>query len=350
MFHTQQMTVPMGRVKAGCVVAGAAAMAVGGLSACEGTTVLLPPPHFGQDGQIQVEVSSLLPGEAKNGQLDEILIWASNGPWLLTERVSYEGNLGAETMTSSRLNPGELAQEYASLVQQLNETQGLRLFDGEVSQGLEPECGAALPPTRVVFTIRDDVREEVATWNRCAAGTLFTFEPGGAGPDAGATRVITAGQLTRFFTLGESSISTYSGTIPFAVLDQGPDSPARAAVSRAFASSTSAAPGDFVQFWGNHAGPTEPLPEVDWESEVVLLIAVGVRREAGDVVRLRRVLPLGPANGTRVEIVERVPGDFCSPAAVNLYPFQLLVVPGEDVHPPIEFTEPQVERISCDGT
>ena len=348
MFHPVELTPFQGLVKAkrATLAAGALLVTVV-LLGCEGGTILLPAPPFGQLGQIQVEVRSLLPGEARDGYLDEILIWASNGPWLLTERVSYEGNLGAEAMRASKLNPGELAREYRSLIQQLTQTQGLRLFGEAVPHELEPECGDPLPSTRVVFTIRDDLRDEVASWTRCAEGTLFTFEPGSAAPDAGASRVITAGQLTRFFTLGEASASTYSGTVPFAALEQGDDSPARAGAPRAFVSEDDVAPADFVQFWADHAGPAAPLPRVDWDVEVVLLIAVGLRREAGDVVRVRRVLPLGAANGTRVEVIERVTGDFCSPAAANIFPFQIVIVPAEDLHLPIQFTQPQVERIPC---
>jgi len=317
------------------------------VSGCGGDPVSTPPSLFGATGQIQVEVTSLLPGNAMNGRLNEILIWASNGPWLLSERVIYKGNLGGETLRASHLNPGELAREYASFIQQLNETRGLRLLGGEVPQSLEPECGDSLSSTEVIFTIRDDARSEIAQWTRCAEGTLFSFEPGSAGPDAGASRVITAGQLARFFTMGESSVSSYIGTVPFAVLAQGTDSPAKEEVPTAFVSSDGQAPADFVMFWQAHEDVGAALPGVEWASELVLLIAVGLRPEAGIAVRTRRVLPLGQGYGTRIEVIERVPGDFCSPAAKSDYPFQLIVVPTEDLHLPIEFTQPFVERIPC---
>ncbi len=102
-----------------------------------------------------------------------------------------------------------------------------------------------------------------------------------------------------------------------------------------------------MAFWEAHAGPVATLPRVDWGSELVLLVAVGLRREAGDVVRVRRILPLGQGNGTRVEVIERVPGDFCSPASVRIYPFQIAIVPAEDIHLPIEFTQPVLERVPC---
>lgn len=324
------------------------------LTACDGTTTVNPNASFGQTGRIQVEVRSLLP--AADGQLDEILIWASNGPWLLTERVSYKGSGGAETIRSSRLNPGELSREYASLVRQLNEAPGLSLFDGTVPQELEPECGVDLPSTEVILTIEDDPRDEVAVWTRCAVGTLLppttalprnTIEPGTAAPDAGAARVITAAQLTRSFTLGEAFTSTYGGTYPFSVLEQGEDSPARREAPQAFVSSNQTPPAAFVSFWEEHAGPEVPLPNVAWDSELVLLAVVGRRNEAGEEVRVRRVLPLGPVSGTRIELTERIPGDFCSPAAKLVHPYQLVVVPKEGVFLPISFPDPEIERISC---
>lgn len=347
MVHSIQVTSRSLGVKTGSRLVALVLSFAALLAGCSGDTVSRPPALFGGTGQIQVQITSTLPGSAMNAALDEILIWASNGPWLLSERISYEGNLGGETLSASRLNPGELAREYASFIQQLNETQGLRLFGGEVSQDLTPECGGTLPSTKVVFTVRDDGRGEVAEWTRCAEGTLFTIEPGSAAPDAAAPRVITASQLARFFTIGEASSSSYSGTVPYAALAQGPDSPAREGAARAFISTAGEAPTDFLEFWDKHAGPGAALPRVEWATELVLLIAVGLRREAGVTVRVRRVLPLGQANGTRVEVIEGVPGDFCSPAAVNGYPFQLVVVPMEGIHIPIEFTSPRVERIPC---
>lgn len=332
------------------------------LPGCEGGPGTLEEGPFGQTGQIQVEVRSPFGPDHDDdglldGRLDEILIWASNGPWLLTERVGYNGTGGAETIRSSVLNPGELAREYGSLIQQLNDTPGLRLLDGAVSQELDPECGTeGLPGTEVIFTIRDELREEEAQWTRCAEGTLLPasaadpgnlIEPGSAAPDAGAARVITAAQLAKAFTLGDALVSTHKGTHPFGALEQGETSPARRDAPEAFVSVDGEPPPEFVAFWEDHAGPEAPLPAVRWDSEIVFLLAVGLREEAGGELRVRRVLPLGPENGTRVEVIERVPGDFCSPAAKDTYPYQIVVVPREGVHFEIDFTDPQVERIAC---
>ncbi len=358
MVHPQQLAGPHDRVKEErphrphprCRPRRRVVLALlltAGTGACEDGPTAMPPAAFGLGGEIRVDVHSPLVGAAGQGELHEILIWASNGPWLLTERVFYQGNLGAETLRSGKLNPGELAREYRSLIQQLNETRGLRLFGREVPQDLLPECTGVLGLTRVVFTIHDKARGEVASWTRCAEGTLFTFTPASAKPDPGASRIVTAGQLTRFFTLGEAVHSTYMGTIPFASLAAGVDSPARAESPRAFVSDDGTPPADFIEFWADHAGEDARLPQVDWGPEMVLLLAVGVRSEAGSLVRVRRVLPLGPATGTRVEVTERVPGDFCSPASASLYPFQLVILPGANIHLPIDFTPVSVERVSC---
>jgi hypothetical protein len=291
-----------------------------------------------------VEVLSPLEGQ---GFLSETLVWSSQGPWTFVERVSYRGVQGSETLRYSRLNPGQLSREYASLVQQLNEAAGLRLFGGSVPDDLEPICnpgsGPSAFPTRVTLTIRDEARGEAIRWVRCARGTLFTMAPGESGPDAPASRVITAGQLTRFFTLGENALPTYPGTVPYATLEQGESSPARPTAPLVFVSETGAPPQAFRDFWTMHAGAGAALPTIDWASEIVLLVAVGEREEAGDVVEIRRIVPIG--GSTRVEIVERVPGDFCSPAAKRIHPFHLVVAPAVPL--PIEFAVPQLERVPC---
>jgi hypothetical protein len=325
--------------------AGIRLLLLGGLLAgCEDTTTVLPAPQFGQNGQIQVDVRSPLGTE---GFLSESLVWRSDGPWTLVERVNYRGVQGSETLRYSRLNPGELAAEYASLIGQLNGSPGLRLFGGNPSQGLEPICNPVLEPgslpTTVTVTIRDDFRGESARWVRCARGTFSTITPGESGPDPEASRAITAAQLVRFFTLGEAFSPTYPGTLPYATLSQGEHSPALPDEPRTFVSMDGEAPAAFLEFWTAHAGADIPVPSVDWETEIVLLAAVGARDEAGDELRVTRVVPIGEA--TRVEVTERIPGDFCSPAAKRIHPFHLIVVPSVPL--PIEFTPPRVERVPC---
>ncbi len=313
----------------------ALALLMGG---CDGETTVVPAPRFGQVGEIRVDVQLPLAGES--GRLDGILVWRSDGRWILAERLSFQGREGDQTLVASRRNPGELAQEYASLITQLNETPGLRLL-GEVDPSLNPSC---IPPrSRVILTIADEARGEVIQWTRCADGSLFTFTPGGAGPDSGAARVVTAAQLVRFFTLGDAATSAFQGTVPFGSLDVGEDSPARPIGPQAFISQDGRIPPEWAAFWSAHAPGSGSPPEVDWDREMILLAAVGRREEAGHRVRLRRVLPVGSA--TQVELVEEVPGDFCSPAARVRYPFHIVVAPRGPQ--PVIFSDPLQERVPC---
>jgi len=85
-------------------------------------------------------------------------------------------------------------------------------------------------------------------------------------------------------------------------------------------------------------------PEVDWTREMVIVAAVGERTEAGDSVEVRRILQTG--EGTQVEIVERVPGDFCSPASRRHFPVHVVVAPRTllDV---LRFSDVATERVPC---
>jgi hypothetical protein len=89
--------------------------------------------------------------------------------------------------------------------------------------------------------------------------------------------------------------------------------------------------------------PVAVPPPVDWAEEVVLVAAVGVRSEAGDSVEIRRILQTG--EGTQVTLFERVPGDFCSPAAREHFPVHIVVAPRTAL--PIRFSEIQKERVPC---
>ncbi len=310
------------------------------LTGCGGDEVLLGDLYFGQRGELQVDVRSPVAGGV--GRLDESLLWRSEGPWVLVERLSYGGRHGDETIRRPTLNPGELSAEYSSLVRQLNETPGLRLFGPEVPQDLDPDCGPQR--SQVTVTLRDTAREESARWIRCADGTLFSVGPGSAGPDGSAARVITAAQLTRFFTIGENAGPSYLGSVPFATLARGEDSPAAPEEPRVFRSSDGTVPQEWLDFWVAHAGPDTPPPLVDWSGEMVLLGASGRSLEAGEGIKIRRILPI--EGGRRIELVRRVPGNFCSPAATEVHPFHLVVAPrGETSN--VLFNQPLVERIPC---
>lgn len=327
---------PRARALLGCLAAAATVL---GTTACDRDPVELPEPRFAQVGELQVEVLSRMPGE--EGILEEAFVWRSEGPWVLVERVSYLGRPGDQTVRRPTLNPGDLAPEYGSLIQQLNETPGLRLFGPEVPQELDPTCLPAR--SRIVLTLRDHFRDQVARWIRCVDGTFFTATSASAGPDAGAARVVTAAQLARFFTVGEGTISTYLGSRPFHTLDRGEDSPARPQGPRVFRSADGEAPPEWEAFWAQHAGTGAAPVQVDWERDMVLLAAVGLRHEAGEAVRIQRILPID--QGTRIEVVQRVPGDFCSPAARDIHPFDLVVTRRSDDD--VLFNEPVVERVAC---
>lgn len=359
MAHTTEVPPVPVPVKARRVVGFVSAMVLAWLlPACDGPDPIGPVGGFGEVGEVQVEVRSPL-GQPLGGPqlglfqgtLTETLRWRSNGGWTLAERVSYLGILGSETVRRSRLNPGELTDEYRILVFQLTEAAGTRLL-GTVSQDILPACGGFFLPqltTQVTVTIQDTERNETARWVRCTRGIFVLsalspdLNPATSGPDAEAERVVTAAQLARFFTIGSSTTSTYAGTVPFGTLDRGEYSPALPTVSRIFTSSDGGPPQEFRAFWALHAGPTAELPEVNWFSQSVLLGAIGARQEAGDSVQVRGVHRA--TQGHRVDVVERLPGDFCSPAEKRVYPFHIVVLPS--ISFPIEFAAPLVERITC---
>lgn len=305
---------------------------------CDDEITPIGDTRFGQVGELRVDVQRPLSGGI--GSIETALVWQSTGRWVLVERIRYQGVQGAERVLSSRLNPGDLAPEFASLNRQLNETAGLRIVD-EVPTDLDPQCSP--PRSRVSVTMVDSRRGELKRWDRCANGDLFELVPTGAGPDAAATRVVTAAQLARSFTLGDRERSVFQGSIPFAEIDSGETTPATPDTSRVFLSDSGGPPADFVDFWASHAGGAAELPEVDWDVEMVLLATTGIRNEAGHRIRVRRVLPVGMA--TRVEVLEEIPGDFCAPATVLTYPYHLVKAPrGPE---PVTVSVPLESRVPC---
>lgn len=134
-------------------------------------------------------------------------------------------------------------------------------------------------------------------------------------------------------------MSAYLGTVPFGTLDRGDDS-----------GSSLAAPGTYIDsrgfqaFWSEHA-PSRPLPVVDFTKEMVVVAIVGTRKEAGDSVEVRRILQVDL--GTVVEVVERLPGEFCSPAARTHVPYHVVVAPRTPI--PHRFADIKKEPVSCGG-
>ncbi len=335
MRHIQELPSRRDSVKGGWLLLGATLLL--GAAGCDSDPTVIPAPRFAQIGSIQIEVASSLHGGL--GRLDEAFLWSSEGGWVLIERISYRGVAGPGIVRQSRLNPGELAPQYAILIRELNETPGLRL-PNSVPTSPVPTCAEGR--SRLTLTLRDTPSGEQLRWVRCVEGTFFTMTPGSAGPDPQASRVVTAAQITRSFTIGDGERSSFVGTVPFLTIASGSDSPARPLQPRAFVSQTGAPPPDFLAFWAEHAGNVA-LPPVNWITDMVVLAAVGRRGEAGGSVEVRRILPIGVS--TRVEIVERVPGDFCSPGAVGEYPFHLVIAP--KVTLPVGFADVRVDRIPC---
>ena len=73
--------------------------------------------------------------------------------------------------------------------------------------------------------------------------------------------------------------------------------------------------------------------------------SVGVREEAGDSVEVRKILPVD--QGTLIEVWERVPGDFCSPASRTHVPYHVVVSPLTPE--PQRFSDVRIERVPCGG-
>jgi hypothetical protein len=301
--------------------------------------------RFGQLGEVKVGVVAPLVFGDGMGELQQVLTWGNSGAWVLREIISYRGLVGDETVKRNEGDPVAYASAYASLITQLNETEGVELF----SIPPLPLLTCAPGRTRVTVTIWDEVREEEASWIRCAAGTLGTLQTSEAGPDLEAGRVIQAAILQRDFTQGVNFASAYVGSVPFGTLDRGEESGAGLQEPKAFFSVPEGnpnVPSDWLAFWLSHNGTRPPsIPHVDWAREMVLVAAVGVRSEAGDSVEVRRVIQTGEA--TQVVLFERVPGNFCSPAARDHRPFHIVVAPRTLL--PIRFGDVVIERVPCGG-
>lgn len=299
--------------------------------------------RFGQIGEVEVGVVAPLVSEGGAGELQQILTWGSSGAWVLREIISYRGLQGDETVVKNEGDPVAYASWYASLITQLNDNAGVELFS------ISPEPPIACQPSRarVTITIWDDLREEEASWVRCAEGNLATLSTAEAGPDLEAGRVIQAAILVRDFTQGSGFVSNYVGSVPFGTLDRSEDSGANLQEPRRFYTvpeGNPKPPTGWLAFWRDHNGTAAPdIPRVDWTREMAIVAAVGLRTEAGDSVEVRRILQTGQQ--TQVTLYERVPGDFCSPAARDHYPVHVVVAPRTLL--PIEFSEIEVERVPC---
>jgi len=301
--------------------------------------------RFGQIGEVRVTLVVPLRFNGMEGELQQNLTWNSTGAWQLREGISYRGLPGDETVERNTEHAGVFSASYATLITQLNDAEGLELFTSDLPMGLEPECSVG--HTRISLMIWDDIKKESALWNRCTEGSLGTLVTSSSGPDAGAVRIVQAAILMRDRTLGPAFLSAYFGSVPFGTLDRGEDSGAELPRPRIFHSSEAGileTPQGWVSFWRAHKGnPTAQPPAVDWANEMVLVAAAGKRTEAGDSIEIRRILQTGV--GTDVTLFERVPGNFCSPAARDHYPVHIVVAPRTLL--PVEFRDILEERIPC---
>ena len=305
--------------------------------------------RFGQAGEIRVTVETPLQGGI--GWLQHVLTWQSDGAWKLFEEIGYDGRVGDEHMTRNPGLPVRFAASYATLITQLNDHEGAKLFGvPNLDPDLDPVCRAGA--SRVTVLVRDSGRGEQTDWKRCADGTLATLTTGGSGPDTDAARVIQAAITARNWTVGEDFQSRYSGSLPFGTLEKGTVTSTDLQGPTHFlspdGSDADPTPEEWAEFWAAHTGSDgRPLPEVDWATEMVLIGAVGVREEVGDSVEVRRVLQVGDADrvtGTKIEVVERVPGDFCAPARRIVRPYHIVVAPKG---PNVSFAKVQTERVPC---
>ncbi len=301
--------------------------------------------RFGQVGEMRVTLVSPRRHNNQAGELQQILTWSSTGAWQIREAIYYRAEPGDENLLVSERDPAEYASYYATRITQFNDDPVLKLFGAELDTGLTPECGPGA--TRVTLRIRDQVKEETATWTRCTEGSLSTLTTSSAGPDEEAVRLIQAVILIRDSTVGSDFRSAYLGTVPFGTLDRGEDSGAKPLGPLRFLSPEPEAlvtPEGWVEFWRAHKeDPQAQPPVVDWANEMVLVAANGKRTEAGDSIEIRRVLQIG--DSTVVELFQRVPGDFCSPAAREHYPVHIIVAPRTFL--PVTFSRVVEERVSC---
>jgi hypothetical protein len=271
------------------------------------------------------------------GTLEQTLRWSSDGRWSVREKVLYRGLLGDEQVVRVEAPEATLAGAYAQWITQINDNPGLSLFIDDLDPSVDPDC--PFPQARVTLTLRDDAQNRSVTWIRCASGFLATLTPSGAGPDPAAARVVTAGILARDFAIGRAFRSAFVGTLPFGTLDEGEASGFPLSSPLVIQDEDS-----WSEYWQTHRPEGVPLPPVDFETETVVVAVVGERLEAGDSVEVRRVLPV--QLGTIVELVERVPGDFCSPAERRQTPYHIVVTPR--LRSPVGFARPvPVERVPC---
>lgn len=317
-----------------------------GLPGCDGNNGTLPDNlRNGQIGRVEVELivpRGSGPGGFGVGSLHQILTWASSGAWSLQEFIAYRGLIGDETFSKNDGDPSLLAADYASFITQVNGVEGLKLFIDSLlvdsfPADREPHCGPT--ETHVSVVIQDDAKDTSWRWVSCTEGSLSNLTTTGAGPRPESARVVSAVQSVRNRTTGETFVSAYHGSVPFGTLARGEDTAAPLAAPMYVLDEQA-----WMAFWLSHAGGIS-APEVDFATEMVIVAGVGTKDEAGDSVEVRRILQV--SDGTLTYAFERVPGDFCSPAARSHVPFHVVVAPRTPA--PYKFADITEERVTCGG-
>ena len=308
-----------------------------------------PELRFGLDGQVRVTVEVPLQGGV--GWMQQVLTWNSDGAWKLYEEIGYDSVVGDDNEMRNPGLPYLYAANYASLLQLAIDNPGTRLGG---LQDMDPDCG--IGRTRVTILIRDNRRDEERKWTRCAfyANALGDLSTEGFEPDDGAARVIQIALRARDFTLGEDfNDYAHAGSLPFATIERGTQSGTQFIEGVVFRTSDGEGEGDepvgWSLFWQNHTGGETPQPEIDWTRDMVVVAAIGMREEAGDSVEVRRVLLIGDENrvtGTKIEMVERIPGDYCAPASRIVWPYHIVLTPRGHPHPTFSL---RAERIPCEA-
>ncbi len=311
------------------------AVLVFGITGCESGGVVDPETlRFGQIGSLELTV--IAPLTLGTGESEQVLKWRSDGRWTLREEVRYRGLVGDVTERSNPGSPEPLANAYSQWITDVNDNPGLTLFVDGLDPALEPRC--RVTQSRVTLAIHDATRDETKSWTRCVPGFLQDLGFS-AGPDAAASRVANLARLARDYTVGDDFRSAHEATQPFGTLDRGEHTPSGLTSPIIIRSRE-----QLESFWELHA-PGTPAPEVDFGAETVIVAARGERREAGDSLAVRAVRPSGE-QGAVITLVERVPGDFCSPADHVHVPYHIVVTPL--LYEPVSFQSPVlIELVDC---
>lgn len=309
------------------------------LAACGSTDV---PLSFGTDGLIRVTVE--VPLEGGIGLKQQVLTWNSDGAWTLFEVIGYDGGDGDETTVRNSGLPIAFAADYQALLDLFNDpndNRGTGLWDlGRENR----ECG--IGRSRVTFHVRDNPTDEDVEWERCAgrATSLGGLETKGVEPDDGALRVVDLAMRARNLALGDDFEYAYTGSLPFRTVDKGTQTEIKEEKPRLFRSPDGrSAPAGWVSIWNRHR-PGSSFPQVDWAAEMVVLATAGARHELGDSIEVRKVRLRGVELDILVDVVQRVPGDYCAPARRDVWPYHIVKTPRREGS--FSFGV-RVERVSC---